>query len=228
MHLQYVFQMCTSCMWLFCFCDACHMLHVRIDISNKDALVAWNAAKTNPDLYQTGEGPNKRVAVHGIPTIEGVRSKAFSRMVGQECELGTHSLVDAARARLDFVAQGVDLGHDFGGMGDAFRVGAAVGNTSVMGPLADAPVTPAVTTAQISSMSLTERASAASPATPTTSGGQSASAAMATSPRTARIGTLCVIFPLFWCLRVQFLGWVCMPVFTQSLGCSVFSLDAVA
>jgi len=172
------------------------MLHVRTHVSNKDALVAWNAAKNNPDLYKTGEGPNKRVAVHGIPTIEGVKSKAFTRIVGHECDLGNQSLVDSARARLDFVAQGVDVGHDFGAMGDALRPGCALGITSVMGPLVDAPSTSAVTPAQISAMSLSERAS---PATPTTSGGQSesAAAAMATSPRAARIGTLCVIFPLF-------------------------------
>ena len=82
------------------------MLH---DISNQDAQSAWGMAVDNPDLLKTGEGSNKRVAVHGIPTIEGVRSKAFQREVGHESGLGSQGLVDMALAMLDFAAQGVDV-----------------------------------------------------------------------------------------------------------------------
>ena len=58
----------------------------------------------NPDLYKIGEGSNKRVAVHGIPTILEVRSKAFQREVGHSSDLGSQGLVDTALARLGFAA----------------------------------------------------------------------------------------------------------------------------
>ena len=44
------------------------MLH---DISNQEAQTAWDMALENPDIFKSGEGKNKRVAVHGIPKIEG-------------------------------------------------------------------------------------------------------------------------------------------------------------
>ena len=170
------------------------MLH---DINNQDALDAWNAAQNNPDLMKVGEGPNKRVAVHGIPTIEGVRSKAFQREVGHESDLGSAGLMDSALARLDFVTQGVDIGRDFGGMmGEAFRPGSALGSSSVMGCHGGSiSAIPTVTPDQLSAMPL--RPSGPSPSTPTVTSapGRSpdSSPPMAMSPGAARIGELCWI-----------------------------------
>ena len=98
--MQYVFNMHAVYMSLLShWYDTCHMLH---DISNQDAQIAWDMALENPDLYKIGEGSNKRVAVHGIPTVEGVRSKGFQREVGSE--LGTQGLMVTALARLEFAA----------------------------------------------------------------------------------------------------------------------------
>ena len=95
------------------------MLH---DISNQEAQTAWDMALENPDIFKSGEGKNKRVAVHGIPTIEGLRAKTFQREVAHESALGEHGLMESALGRLDFASQGVDMAHDFGGlMGDVFR-----------------------------------------------------------------------------------------------------------
>ena len=100
--MQYVFNMHAVYMsLLWHWYDTCHMLH---DISNQDAQSAWDMAVDNPDLYKIGEGSNKRVAVHGIPTIEGVRSKAFQREVGHSSELGNQGLMVTALARLEFAA----------------------------------------------------------------------------------------------------------------------------
>ena len=187
--------------------DACHMLH---DISNQDALEAWHTAVNNPDLLKVGEGPGKCVAVHGSPTIEGVRSKAFQRELGHESDLGNAGLMASALARLDFVAQGVDIGRGLGGMmGEAFRPGSALGS-SVMGCHGGGHGVPTVTPGQLSAMPL--RASAPSPATPTptlTSGHSPAPPPMAMSPGAARIGVLCWIFRSF-CLGVPI--WLDMYV----------------
>ena len=189
--------------YILCMCDWCRIgmtdaACVCIDASNQAAQEAWTAALNNSDLFKTGEGPSKRVAVQGIPTIEGVRQKAFLREVGHESDLGNQQLLDSALGRLDFVAQGVDIGHDFGGMGVAFRAGAAAGSSSVMGSLMDAPTTPSVTPAQISAMAL-QNPRAASPATPKPIGDMISQDDMAPigsmSPRAKRIGVLCSIFP---------------------------------
>ena len=170
--------------------DTCHILH---DISNQDAEMAWNMALENPDLYKIGEGPNKRVAVHGIPTIEGVRSKGFQREVAHASDLGNQGLMDTALARLDFAAQGVDMSRDFGLMGDAFRPGSALGSSSAMGGDGGHGGV-SVTPDQISAMTL--RTSAPSPSTPAPSLRDNLQP-MDMSPRAARIGVLCLIFRLF-------------------------------
>ena len=118
----------------------------------------------NPDLFKTSEGSNKSVAVHGIPAIEGVRSKAYKREVGHASDLGNQGFMDTAFASLDFAAQGVDMGRDFSGvMGEAFRPGSALGSSSVMGG-DGGHVGVMVTPDQISAMPL--RTSAPSPSTP--------------------------------------------------------------
>ena len=110
---QYVFHMHSVYMsLLWHWYGTCHILH---DISNQDAQNALGMAVDNQDLHKTGEGPNKRVAVHGIPIIGGVRSKAFQREGAHESDLAGQGLVDAALSRLDFSA-GVDIGRGFGGM----------------------------------------------------------------------------------------------------------------
>ena len=135
------------------------------DINNQEANEAWQAATNNPDLWKSGDGPNKRVAVHGIPRIEGVRSKAFQRELGHESDLGSSALMETALGRLDFGTQGVDISRDFGGvMGEAFRPGAAVGSGSAMVADVNPPGMPTVTPEQVSAMSL--RASGPSPSTP--------------------------------------------------------------
>ena len=172
--------------------DTCHILH---DISNQDAEMAWNMALENPDLYKIGEGPNKRVAVHGIPTIEGVRSKGFQREVAHASELGNQGLMDTALARLDFAAQGVDMSRDFSGvMGEAFRPGSAIGQSSVMGHDAgNVGGAPMVTPDQISAMPL--RLMAPSPSTPAPPPADRWNR-LNMSPRTARIDGLCLMFRL--------------------------------
>ena len=166
------------------------MLH---DTSNQDAQSAWDMAVDNPDLYKIGEGSNKRVAVHGIPTIEGVRSKGFQREVAHASELGNQGLMDTALARLDFAAQGVYVGRDFGGvMGEAFRPGSALGSSSVMGGDGGHVGVMMVTPDQISDMPL--RMSAPSLSTPAPPPADLKPMNM--SPRAARIGGLCLMFRL--------------------------------
>lgn len=168
--------------------DRCHILH---DISNQDAEMAWNMALENPDLYKIGEGPNKRVAVHGIPTIEGVRSKGFQREVAHASELGNPGLMETALARLDFATQGVDMSRDFGVMGDAFRPGSAIGQSSLMAHDAGhvGGGAPMVTPDQISAMPL--RLAASSVSTPAAPPPADRSNLLNMSPRAARIDGLC-------------------------------------
>ena len=170
------------------------------DISNQDAQSSWDTAMDNPDFHKVGEGSNKRVAVHGVPTIEGVRSKAFQREVGHSSDLGSQGLMDTALARLDFAAQCVDMGRDFGGvMGEAFRPGSALGSSSVMG--GDGGQTGVMLTAdQISAMPL--RMSAPSPSTPAPPPADLKPMNM--SPRAARIGGLCLMFRLLMSRSADF------------------------
>ena len=188
-HILYVFIMHAVYMSLFLHLyDTCHILH---DISNQDAEMAWNMALENPDLYKIGEGPNKRVAVHGIPTIEGVRSKGFQREVAHASELGNPGLMETALARLDFATQGVDMSRDFGVMGDAFRPGSAIGQSSVMAHDAGnmGGGAPMVTPDQISAMPL--RLAASSVSTPAAPPPADRSNLLNMSPRAARIDGLC-------------------------------------
>lgn len=136
---------------------------------------------------------NKRVAVNGIPQIEGVRAQSFQREVGHESELGSQGLLDSAMARLDFVAQGVDVGRDFGVMGAAFRPGAAVGTSSVMGCHGGSALL-SVTPAQISAMPLRPSKAISGQASSGSGKPTATKDSMDMSPRSARIGVLCCIF----------------------------------
>ena len=102
--------------------------------------------------------------------------------------------MDTALARLGFAAQGVDMGRDFGGvMGEAFRPGSALGNSSVMGRDGGNVGAMKVTPDQISAMPL--RRSAPSPSTPAPPAADGAKP-MSMIPRAARIGGVCLMFRL--------------------------------
>ena len=186
-HCQCVFHMHTVYMsLLWHWYDTCHMLH---DISNQEAQTAWDMALENPDIFKSGEGKNKRVAVHGIPTIEGLRAKTFQREVAHESALGEHGLMESALGRLDFASQGVDMTHDFGGlMGDVFRPGAAIGNSSVMAVMAanGHDATAKVTPEQVAVMPLRYGAAPSTPAPAL----HDRTEAPVMSPRSARIGVM--------------------------------------
>jgi len=201
--------------------DTCHMLH---DISNQAAQTAWDMALENPDIFKSGGGKNKRCAVHGIPSIEGLRAKTFQREVGHESALGEHGLLESALGRLDFASQGVDMSRDFGGMmGDAFRPGAAIGNSSVMTATQGGDATAPVTEQQVASMPLRY---AAAPTTPATPALHDRTEASVMSPRSSRIGVMLDISIVFMPRSVDFgLG---MPVLTHTLDYGMFSPDAVS
>ena len=223
MYSYTTFNMCSTCIQLMSllwhWSDTCHMLH---DISNQEAKAAWDIALENTDIFKIGEGKNKRIAIHGIPSIEGLRAKTFQREVGHESALGEHGLLESALGRLDFASQGVDMSRDFGGMmGDAFRPGAAMGSSSVMAThVGDA--TANVTQEQVAIMPL-RLAAAPTPSTPAL---HDRTEATVMSPRSSRIGVMLDISIVLMPRSVDFR--LCMPVLTHSLDYDMSSPDAVS
>ena len=180
------FNVCSTCIQFICHYCGIGLIHVTCYISNQEAQSAWDMALENPEIFKSGEGKNRRIAVHGIPTIEGLRAKTFQREVGHECALGEHGLMESALGRLDFASQGVDMSRDFGGMmGDAFRPGAAIGNSSVMAAHGH-DATANVTQEQVAIMPL-RYAAAPTPSTPAL---HDRTEATVMSPRSSRIGVM--------------------------------------
>ena len=218
------FNVCSTCIQFICHYCGIGLIHVTCYISNQEAQSAWDMALENPEIFKCGEGKNRRIAVHGIPTIEGLRAKTFQREVGHESALGEHGLMESALGRLDFASQGVDMSRDFGGMmGDAFRPGAAIGNSSVMTATQGGDATAPVTEQQVASMPLRH---AAAPTTPATPALHDRTEASVMSPRSSRIGVMLDISIVLMPRSVDFgLG---MPVLTHTLDYGMFSPDAVS
>ena len=145
-------------------------------------------ALENPEICKTDEGKQRRVSVHGIPTISGERGKTFSREVNHKSDLCGPDLLEAAIGRLDFQAQGIDMTRDFGVMmGEAFGPGAAIGSSSVMAMQGHGHEERTVTPEQIAVMLL--RSSAAKPSTPAMVPIHD-SVQPGMSPRSTRIGVM--------------------------------------